>query len=258
MTTTPSVLIPIAPGTNRNDEMAAAFELAGATAAQVPLTALRDGSVKLTEYQLLALPGGFSYGDALGAGRVWGLDLSTWFVDQMHEARAREIPMFGVCNGFQALVSAGILPGGDSAAALVDNEAGRFECRWVHLASAEATSGGSTKCVWTKGLSEPLWCPVAHGEGRFTCEDAGRLAEDGQVALRYVSASGDSAGGRYPVNPNGSVDDIAGICDSTGLVLGLMPHPEDHVVARQSPDPRSRGHNLCLPLFKAGVQAIVG
>lgn len=256
--TAPSVLIPIAPGTNRNDEMAAAFELAGATAVQAPLTAIREGSVRLSDHQLLALPGGFSYGDALGAGRVWGLDLSTWFVDQMNEARDREIPMFGVCNGFQALVSAGILPGGGSAAALVDNEAGRFECRWVHLSAAEVLAGGSSKCVWTAGLSEPLWCPIAHGEGRFTSEDARQLSADGQVALRYVSALGEPADGRYPINPNGSVDDIAGVCDSTGLVLGLMPHPEDHVVARQSPDVRSRGANLCLPLFEAGVRAVVG
>ncbi len=248
----PTVLIPIAPGTNRNDEMAAAFELAGARAVQVPLSSMRDGSVKLTDHQMLALPGGFSYGDALGAGRVWGLDLSTWFVDQMNEARANEMPMFGVCNGFQALVSAGILPGGQRAAALVDNEAGRFECRWVHLDAPDSN------CVWTAELAEPLWCPIAHGEGRFTCDDANGLTEDGQVALTYVAADGAAADGRYPANPNGSAADIAGVCDSTGLVIGLMPHPEDHVVARQSPDPRMRGRNLCLPLFEAGVRAVAG
>lgn len=250
--TRPTVLIPIAPGTNRNDEMAAAFELAGARAVQAPLSAMRDGSVKLTDHQLLALPGGFSYGDALGAGRVWGLDLSTWFVDQMNEARANEMPMFGVCNGFQALVSAGILPGGQRAAALVDNEAGRFECRWVHLA---APAG---RCIWTADLTETLWCPIAHGEGRFVCDDGNGLAEDGQVALTYVDADGADADGCYPTNPNGSVADIAGVCDSTGLVIGLMPHPEDHVVSVQSPDPRRRGSRLCLPLFEAGVRAVAG
>lgn len=254
----PSVLIPIAPGTNRNDEMALAFQRAGAETAQVPLSALRDGSANLSDHQLLALPGGFSYGDALGAGRVWGLDLSTWFADQLREARDRDMPIIGVCNGFQALVSAGLLPGGGHSAALVDNAVGRFECRWVYLQPESGdTVAGSTRCLWTADLDDLLWCPVAHGEGRFTCDDAGRLADRGQVALRYVSGDGAAAEGQYPTNPNGSSADIAGVCDTTGLILGLMPHPEDHVVARQSPDPRVRGQNLCLSLFQAGVQAVV-
>jgi len=194
----PSVLIPVAPGTNRNGEMAAAFERAGATAVQAPLLALRDGSVKLSDHQLLGLPGGFSYGDALGAGRVWGLDLATWFADQLHDAVARQTPIIGICNGFQALVSAGLLPGGNHAAALVDNAAGRFECRWVHLGSPSgpgAMSGqaAGTVCVWTADLVEPLWCPVAHGEGRFSCDNAQDLSDRGQVALRYVTADGTAA-----------------------------------------------------------------
>lgn len=256
--TTPSVLIPIAPGTNRNNEMALAFQAAGAISTQVPLSALRDGSVKLSDHQLLALPGGFSYGDSLGAGRVWGLDLSTWFAEQLHNARDREMPIIGVCNGFQALVSSGLLPGGDRSAVLSENEVGRFECRWVHLEAAASDVAETANCVWTADLDDLLWCPIAHGEGRFSCDDVDGLADDGQIALRYVAADGSAADGRYPINPNGSTDDIAGICDASGTVLGLMPHPEDHVLVRQSPDPRARGQHVCLPLFEAGVRAVRG
>ena len=113
----PSVLIPIAPGTNRNQELADAFEAAGAETTQLPLSALRHGESKLVDHQILALPGGFSYGDALGAGRLLGLDLSGWFNDQLQEAVARSMPIIGICNGFQALVRAGILPGGGAAVA---------------------------------------------------------------------------------------------------------------------------------------------
>ena len=115
MITKPSVLLPIAPGTNRNAELAIAFEAAGAATEQVPLQAIRSGAVKLADHQLLALPGGFSYGDALGAGRLLGLDLAGWFADQLNEAVEREMPIIGICNGFQALVKAGLLPGDQRA-----------------------------------------------------------------------------------------------------------------------------------------------
>ena len=177
----PSVLIPIAPGTNRNEELGLAFRAAGAETLEVPLRALRTGEVKLVDHQLLALPGGFSYGDALGAGRLLGLDLKGWFAEQLQEAAVREMPIIGICNGFQALVKAGLLPGhlepiedaapsrrrvlGSSkptevVATLTDNENGRFECRWVHLAPGAAHS------PWMAELTEPIRCPVAHGEGR--------------------------------------------------------------------------------------------
>ncbi|MEM8925267.1 MAG: phosphoribosylformylglycinamidine synthase subunit PurQ [Actinomycetota bacterium] len=249
----PSVLIPIAPGTNRNQELADAFDAAGADAAQVPLQALRQGETKLADHQLLALAGGFSYGDALGAGRLFGLDLTGWFDDQLHEAQARAMPIIGICNGFQALVRAGLLPGGDTAAALVANDSARFECRWVHLAPDPARSS-----LWLDGLTEPLRCPVAHGEGRLAVEDPSAVADN--VALRYATADGTPAGGTYPTNPNGSVDDIAGLIDDSGRVLGLMPHPEDHVLARHDPL-RGRGGGTegvgrCLDLFRNGVAAV--
>lgn len=246
----PNVLIPVAPGTNRDHDLAVAFEAAGAQAHCVPLTALRSGDVTLRDFQLLGVPGGFSYGDALGAGRLLGLDLAGWFGDQLHAAVDVGMPVFGVCNGFQALVRAGLLPGPDQSAVLAHNASGRFECRWVTLDPT------STMSVWTQGLTEPLRCPIAHGEGRFVTENADELQAGDQIAFRYVDDQANAADGAYPANPNGSTADIAGVSDSTGLVLGLMPHPEDHVFARQDPLRGRNARGLCLPLFQAGVAAV--
>lgn len=249
MTMRPKVLIPVALGTNRDADLARAFELAGADPECVPLTALRSGERSLPDYQMLAIPGGFSYGDALGAGRLLGLDLQEWFGDQLVTAQAGGMPIFGVCNGFQALVRAGLLPGQGHEAVLVENESARFECRWVTLVP------GSSRSPWLDGLSEPIRCPVAHGEGRFVAQDLAGLEAAGQIAFRYDSDV-------YPSNPNGSTGAVAGICDPTGLILGLMPHPENHVLARQDPQ-RGRGEGrsaggLCLRLFRAGVAAVGG
>ncbi len=251
MTTKPKVLIPVALGTNRDGDLADAFQAAGADTEQVPLTALRTGERSLADYQILAVPGGFSYGDALGAGRLLGLDLAGWFGEQLQAAVAAEKPIFGVCNGFQALVRAGLLPGEDRKAVLTENLSGRFECRWVTLDPVNDTS------IWTKDLREPLRCPVAHGEGRFVAEDLGEVEQAALVAFRYLDEVGQPTEA-YPANPNGSAAGVAGVTDSSGLVLGLMPHPEDHIVARQDPlRGRASGGN-CLPLFQAGVAAVAG
>ncbi len=244
----PSVLIPIAPGTNRNQELADAFDAAGADATQIPLRALRDGEAKLVDHQLLAIPGGFSYGDALGAGRLLSLDLVGWFNDQLREAVAREMPIIGICNGFQALVRAGLVPGDGVKAALVANEQPRFECRWVTLGPE------TNRSVWLASLTEPIRCPVAHGEGRLIVEDGTDI--EAQIAFRYLADDGQPAGGTYPANPNGSVGDAAGLVDSTGLVLGLMPHPEDHVHPRQDPQRGRLDGGRALSLFQAGVDAV--
>lgn len=241
----PSVLIPIAPGTNRNQELATAFELAGAKTCQVPLTALREGEIKVLDHQILAIPGGFSYGDALGAGRLLGLDLMTWFGDQLQAALDASIPVIGICNGFQALIAAGLLPGGQAAAALAPNRSGRFECRWVSL------KPHASRSVWLDGLSETLRCPVAHAEGRLVVDEGSTL--EAKVAFSYVEADASPAEGQYPANPNGSINDVAGLVDSTGLVLGLMPHPEDHVMARQDPLRGRKSGGSCLPLFSNAV-----
>lgn len=233
----PSVLIPVVPGTNRDRDLALAFELAGASPVVVPVTSIADGSVRVADHQILAIAGGFSYGDALGAGHLLALDVLTWAVG---EATDRDRLVFGVCNGFQALVAAGVLPGRHEApAALRHNERGHFDCRWVDLDVGDATG------PWLDGLADldgPLRCPIAHAEGRFVVDDPDTLA--GQVAFRYAC------------NPNGSTDDIAGITDPTGRVLGLMPHPENHVVPTQDPLAGRVPPATCLPLFRHAVHGL--
>ena len=250
---TPKVLIPVALGTNRDGDLADAFEAAGAEATRMPLQALRQGEVKLTDFQILAVPGGFSYGDALGAGRLFGLDLIGWFGDQLSEAHDREMPMLGVCNGFQAIVSAGLLPGeADNRGVLTDNQSGTFECRWVTLLPEAGNDS-----VWLSGVNEPIRCPVAHAEGRFVAADLAAVDDRSGVAFRYADPVTDEvANGAYPANPNGSAGDVAGITDPTGRILGLMPHPEDHIWPRQDIlRGRSEG-GQALPMFNAAVAAV--
>ncbi len=236
----PRALVIHARGTNRDQELARALDIAGAQVDIIPLTVLRENCRSWTDWEILAVPGGFSHGDALGAGRILALDLMAWFGDQMRSMSERGSPIIGICNGFQALVQAGVLPGAGAPATLTVNESERFECRWVTL---QAIPGS----IWTDGLTKPMRCPVAHREGRY-------LGDAGRPALRYLDAKGQPAGGAYPANPNGSLNDIAGVCDSTGTILGLMPHPEDHVLARQDLQRGRRGDPLlCLDLFRNGI-----
>jgi len=249
----PKVLIPVALGTNRDGDLADAFEAAGAEAHRIPLQALRDGEAKLADFQMLAIPGGFSYGDSLGAGRLFGLDLVGWFGEQLQEANAREMPMLGVCNGFQAIVSAGLLPGeADNRGVLTDNLSGKFECRWVTLLPEPGNDS-----IWLSELTEPIRCPVAHAEGRFVSANLDAIEARTGVAFRYGDpATGEVAQGAYPANPNGSASDIAGITDATGRILGLMPHPENHIFARQDLLRGRRIGGQALPMFKAAVHAV--
>jgi len=249
----PRALILHAAGTNRDHEAAQALRLAGALPEIVPLNALRQGSHLWSDFQLLVIPGGFSYGDALGAGKLLALDLQAYFADQVRAFVEQGKPVVGICNGFQALVKAGLLPGdGRSQATLTFNASGRFECRWVTLLPA------SRRCLWTAGLVEPIYCPVAHGEGRFLparSDLIGELSASGQIALTYALSGGTPANGAYPENPNGSTADIAGICNAAGNVLGLMPHPEDHVLPYQHPRwTRGEAGRMGLPLFQNAVR----
>ncbi len=247
----PSILILHASGTNRDGEAARACELAGGAPEIVHINQLRAGERRLSDYQMLLLPGGFSYGDALGAGARLALDLQVYFHEQLHAFVESGKPVLGICNGFQTLVKAGVLPGGsftgsDHSAGgdiagrrttLTENASGHFECRWVHLQVNQAATA-----TWLGDLDELIFCPIAHGEGNFQVADAATLAELESrqlVALRYVDGDGRPAVGRYPINPNGSVADIAGICNERGNVLGLMPHPEDHLLPIQNPLGRS-------------------
>jgi phosphoribosylformylglycinamidine (FGAM) synthase-like amidotransferase family enzyme len=219
----PKALILFAPGTNRDLDVARALEQAGAEPEVVHLNQLRRGERRWQDYQMLVLPGGFSYADALGAGK---------------------------------LLKSGLLPDparstGEPQATLTFNAGGHFECRWVTLLPVSQT------CVWTRGLNEPIDCPIAHGEGNFQAGDP-RLIEalvaSGQAALLYAAPDGRPAGGVYPHNPNGSAADIAGLCNPAGNVLGLMPHPEDHIFAGQHPLwTRGLARGSGLALFRNGV-----
>ena len=255
--TKPKALVLQARGSNRDYDVMQALELAGAAAEGVPLNQLRSGKQRWSDYGMLVVPGGFSYADALGAGKLLAIDLNSYFADEINAFVAAGKPVIGICNGFQALVKAGILPGGvqqaqAGGATLTFNAAGHFECRWVTLAPI------SQACVWTRGLEENIYCPVAHGEGNFQAADGALfsgLSSRDQIALTYVHADGAPADGEYPYNPNGSSLDIAGICNPQGNVLGLMPHPENHVFSYQHPQ-RTRGVQTGsgLALFAAGVK----
>jgi phosphoribosylformylglycinamidine synthase len=229
---TPKVLILRAPGINRDGDAALACELAGATSARVHVNRIAEGAVTLRNYAMLIIPGGFSYGDHLGAGKLLAVDLAHRLGDQLRDFVADGRPVIGICNGFQVLVKAGVLPGsaGPPAVTLTDNRSGRFECRWVRL-----QADPQSRCVFTRGLGA-IEVPVAHGEGRIALADDAALLSlraAGQVALRYASPDGGAAA--YPANPNGSSDDIAGLCNAQGNVLGLMPHPENAVLPQQHP-----------------------
>lgn len=221
----PRSLILRAPGINCDEETAAAWELAGAQVESWHVSRILEEPQALTRFQILTIPGGFSYGDDLGAGRILAARLHS-LGDALRTFRDRGGLMLGICNGFQVLVKAGLLPGASSKTpvTLARNESGHFESRWVRLAPTPGLSPFITD-------PEPIELPVAHGEGRFLTADPAivpALQAAGQVVLRYIDESG-NATQAYPANPNGSVAALAGLCDSTGRVFGLMPHPERYV-----------------------------
>lgn len=231
-----SAIVVTGPGTNRDRDVADALQMAGADVRTVRARELIDRPRLLDDARLAIVAGGFSYADSLGAGRMLALDLSLGLGDELRSFVTSGRPLLGICNGFQVLTNAGLLPG-----ALGHNAQGRFDCRWVVLEPVSRSNS-----VWVTGLDDTIHCPIAHGEGRYVHPDPDSLEAAGQIALRYRST-----------NPNGSVADIAGVSDPTGVVLGLMPHPENHIVARQHPR-HSRGgggdEHLGLRLFENGVR----
>lgn len=257
--TKPKVIILHVSGTNRDEEAARAIALAGGDPEIVHINQLRLGERSMDDYAMLLLPGGFSYGDALGAGARLALDLRVYFEDQLNHFVESGRQVLGICNGFQTLVKCGLLPGtqknGDGdvkrRVTLTENASGRFECRWVHL-----QVNPNTPARHLSEIDDLIFCPVAHGEGNFQVADQttlDALERDNLIAFRYVDENGNPADGAYPANPNGSVADIAGICNVAGNVVGLMPHPEDHIVPIQNP--LGRQGRLGLPLFKAMIRA---
>ena len=218
-------LILRAPGTNCDVETAFAFEQAGATTSLVHIAELIGHKRRLDNYQIMAIPGGFTYGDDLGAGRVLANEIRLKLGPDINRFIEDGRLILGICNGFQVLVKAGILPGGQPPITLANNDSGRFECRWVYLIANEKNN-----CIFTRGI-ERLYLPVAHGEGKVVADPV--VLPRLNVALYYSDEQGNRAG--YPYNPNGSVDNIAGICDDSGRIFALMPHPERHIRASQHP-----------------------
>ena len=249
-------LVLLAPGTNRDRDVLEAIELAGGEGHTLPLTAIGAGKASLLDFDLLVVPGGFSYGDALGAGRLLALDFAKRFAGEVEAFAASGRPLLGICNGFQALVKAGILPGAgflepERSVTLASNANGRFECRWVRLAPLPSSS------FWTEGLEGGFHCPIAHGEGRLAVDGPAtldRLFVESRAALAYTGASGLPAGGVWPENPNGSAGDIAGLCNEAGNVLGLMPHPENAVRERNHRGLAGSGRTGALKLFENGIR----
>jgi phosphoribosylformylglycinamidine synthase I len=229
----PKVCILRAAGTNCDRETGFAFLRAGAEIEFVHINRLINQDEDLYGYQILAIPGGFTYGDDIAAGKILANELRCRLVDDLREFIGCGKLIIGICNGFQVLVKSGLLPGNAGLrqeASLIINDSGKFEDRWVYLKKSK------NKCVWTKNISEIIYLPVAHGEGKFIATDKKvlpRLKKNGQIAFQYCDKLGKLSG--YPYNPNGSVDNIAGICDETGRVLGLMPHPERHTDFSQHP-----------------------
>lgn len=254
----PKVCVLRTAGTNCDKETAFAFTKVGAQAHLIHVNLLINQKENLKNYQILAIPGGFSYGDDLGAGKILANELRYKLISQIKEFIFAGKLIIGICNGFQILVKSGLLPGNDDQdqeASLIINDSAKFEDRWVYLTHK---TGRSEKCAWTKDLPEVIYLPVAHGEGKFICKSKAaleKLKKNDQVVFQYCDESGRFAG--YPVNPNGAQDNIAGICDDTGRILGLMPHPERHISFRQHPRKEKTAGNkdgAGFLIFRNGVE----
>lgn len=228
------ILVLRAPGTNCDEETEYAFKLAGGHPVRMHVNRLVEMPRMLDEFQILCIPGGFSYGDDIAAGKILATVLQRRLGDALQAFRDRNRLILGICNGFQVLLKAGLLVAPDQAtglprATLTINRQGRFEDRWVHVAMVAG------RCAFLNGTTVAAM-PIAHGEGNFVVSDNAVLDEldsAGQINARYVDASGQRGG--WPTNPNGSMGDVAGISDPSGRVFALMPHPERHVCPYQHP-----------------------
>jgi phosphoribosylformylglycinamidine synthase len=251
----PRVLILRAPGTNCDVEAAFAFDRAGGRAERLHVARVLESPRVLADFQILCIPGGFSYGDDIAAGRILGNQIRHHLAGTLAEFHAAGKLILGICNGFQILIKSGVLlplaPDFSAPATLTWNASGKFEDRWVPL-----VTGG--RSVFFAGIDQ-MYLPVAHAEGKFVPRDQRVLAElekNSQIVLRYGTRAIDRAVSlspqvAYPDNPNGSLGDVAGVCDASGRVCGLMPHPERHVDPTQHPrwtrePPRAAGDGLLV------------
>ncbi len=246
----------MAPGTNCDFETQVAFEMAGAEVDSALVTELFRGEKHLMDYQIMIIPGGFTYGDDISAGRIMANEIRLRLGEDIQKFVDDGRLVMGVCNGFQVLVKARVLPGFSDLATqpmtLTANDSGKFECRWINLKINQ-----DSPCVFTRGMSS-LYIPVAHGEGKLVANED--ILEKLNVVAQYTDAKGNLRAG-YPHNPNGSLRDIAGICDNTGRIFALMPHPERFLRWTQHPRwtreaPRDTGEGL--QVFQNAVNWVKG
>jgi phosphoribosylformylglycinamidine synthase len=247
-------------GTNCDNETCYAFHLAGAEAALVHVNRLFSKQIKMGDYDILAIPGGFSYGDDVAAGKILANELKWKLREDVKKFAGSGKPVIGICNGFQVLVKLGLLPGFEviderQEVTLTWNDSGKFECRWVWLKNKE------NKCIFTKDVPALIYLPVAHAEGKFYTGDETvikKITDNNQIVFTYVNDKGEEPS--YPDNPNGSLGAIAGITNPAGNVFGLMPHPERFISKYQHP--RWRRENITdtgdgLKIFKNAVEFVI-
>lgn len=232
----PSVIVLGGYGINSEAETIFAFNQAGADAKYVHVADLIDNPKMLEDAQILMIPGGFSFGDHTGSGKALSNLLLDRIGKQILDFVKRDTLTLGICNGFQVLVALGLVPAldenyGTRQAGLLKNTSNRFVCRYVNIEAQ------SEKCVWTKGIKE-LYLPAAHGEGNFYLpeESMDALEKNDQIVFTYTDESGNPANGEFPANPNGAQRDIAAICDPSGRIMGMMPHPERGLWFSNCPD----------------------
>ena len=225
-----NTLILRAPGTNCDVETTFAFQQAGAVVTSVHINQLIHREQLLADYQIIVIPGGFTYGDDITAGKVLANKLQLKLGGDVEKFMKNGGLILGICNGFQVLVKAGILPqlpdGGSPPLTLTTNDSGKFECRWVHL-----DVNKESPCIFTKGI-DSMHLPIAHAEGKVVTDPEALPTLN--AVLYYTDEQGNTSAD-YPHNPNGSVGNIAGICDASGRIFGLMPHPERYIRGTQHP-----------------------
>ena len=233
----PKVLVLKTDGINCDEETAFAFNLAGGITKIVHINDLRNKKDNFNNYQIIAIPGGFSYGDDVVSGKILAIELASFFSEELRKfIKRKNTLIIGICNGFQVLVRTGLLPFGrlgEMYATLTNNDSGKFECRWINLKIQQ-----NNNCVFLKNLQgKNVSYQVAHGEGKFLTDKSTleKIEKQNLVAFRYTDQNGNETQ-KYPDNPNGALNAIAGICDPGGKILGLMPHPERFVSREQHPN----------------------